>query len=292
VNSDHPRIEGPELHPEITSSGVHLVQLAGDHPGFQDTAYRKRRDKIARLSMVWSPGQPVPDVPYTDAEHGVWRSILQALAPLHAARAGRAYHEACEIIRLPSERIPQLSEVNALLASHGGYRMVPAGGLVTARDFLMHLGVREFESTQYIRHQSRPFYTPEPDVVHELVGHAASLAHPQFTRLNELFGKAIALVNEDDAYDIAQLIRLYWWTVEFGVHKEDGTLKTCGAGLLSSVGELGEFEKRAKLIPFSVAEAIESDFDPTAYQGTLFVGESFDAVVDETAAYLERRIRR
>lgn len=280
------------LNPDVTSPGVHLVQLAGDHPGFLDTAYRKRRDTIARLSMAWTPGLPVPDVPYSDDEHGVWRTILEALAPLHAARAGRAYLEACEEVRLPSDRIPQLREVNALLAHKGGYSMVPAGGLVSARDFLMHLGAREFESTQYIRHQSRPFYTPEPDVVHELVGHAASLAHPQFTRLNELFGKAIALVDEYDELAIAELIRLYWWTVEFGVHKEDGTIKTCGAGLLSSVGEIGEFEKRARLIPFSVREAIETDFDPTAYQGVLFVGESFDAVVEETARYLERRIAR
>lgn len=276
--------------PETTASGVHLVQLAGDHPGFLDTSYRKRRDTIARLSMAWLPGQPVPDVPYTDDEHSVWRTILAALRPLHSARAGRAYHEACEIIRLPVNRIPQLTEVNAMLANHGGYAMVPAGGLVSPRDFLMHLGAREFESTQYIRHQSKPFYTPEPDVVHELVGHAASLAHPLFTRLNELFGKAIALVDEHDELAIAQLIRLYWWTVEFGVHKEDGKIKTCGAGLLSSVGEIGEFETRAKLLPFNVQEAINTDFDPTAYQGSLFVGESFEAVVDEAAAYLERRI--
>lgn len=280
------------LNPDVTSPGVHLVQLAGDHPGFLDTEYRKRRDTIARLSMAWTPGLPVPDVPYTDAEHDVWRTILAALAPLHAARAGRAYLEACEEIRLPTDRIPQLRAVNAMLASKGGYSMVPAGGLVCARDFLMHLGAREFESTQYIRHQSRPFYTPEPDVVHELVGHAASLAHPLFTRLNTLFGQAIELVDAYDEPAIARLIRLYWFTVEFGVHKEDGAIKTCGAGLLSSVGEIGEFEKRAKLIPFTVAEAIETDFDPTAYQGTLFVGESFEAVVDETATYLEHQVAR
>ena len=281
-----------DVNPETTASGVHLVQLAGDHPGFLDTAYRKRRDKIARLSVMWIPGEPVPDVPYTDDEHGVWRTILDALAPLHAKRAGRAYLEACEEVRLPTDRIPQLTAVNTLLARKRGYRMIPAGGLVTPRDFLMHLGTREFVSTQYIRHQSRPFYTPEPDVVHELVGHAASLAHPQFTRLNTLFGQAIGRVDASNELAIAELIRLYWWTVEFGVHKEDGTIKTCGAGLLSSVGELGEFETRAKLVPFSVAEAIGTDFDPTAYQGTLFVGESFAAVVDETAAYLERRLER
>lgn len=276
--------------PNYTQRGVHLVELAGDHPGFQDGAYRKRRDDIARLSLAWRRGQPIEPVPYTDEEHAVWRSIRQALAPVHAARAGRAYLEACEDVRLPVERIPQLAEVNALLAAQGGYQMTPAGGLVGAREFLLGLSAREFVSTQYIRHASRPFYTPEPDVVHELVGHAASLAHPLFTRLNTLFGRAVAITAEDDEAAVLTLIRLYWWTVEFGVHKEDGVLKTCGAGLLSSVGELGAFEGKATLRPFSVADAIETAFDPTAYQGTLFVGESFAAVVEETAAWLERSL--
>jgi phenylalanine-4-hydroxylase len=275
------------MEPDVTNPGVHLVELSADHPGFKDTAYRQRRDTIARLSMQWQPGMPTPDVPYTDEEHAVWRQIVAALEPVHARRAGRAYHEACEQIQVRRDRIPQLSEVNALLASKGGYRMVPAGGLVNAREFLLSLGQKEFVSTQYIRHPSGPFYTPEPDVVHELVGHAASLAHPMFMKLNALFGKASANTPEEDRETNLHLIRLYWWTVEFGVHKEDGVLKTCGAGLLSSVGELSEFDKKATLKPFSVEEAINTEFDPTAYQSQLFVGESFDAVTSAVIAFLE-----
>ena len=276
--------------PRVTEPGVHLVELAGDHPGFQDLAYRKRRDEIARLSLAWQRGHAIAPVPYTEEEHAVWRTILQALAPIHAARAGRAYLEACEEVALPVERIPQLGEMNARLQGRGGFQMVPAGGLVGAREFLLSLGASEFVSTQYIRHASRPFYTPEPDVVHELVGHAASLAHPLFARLNTLFGRAASLTREDDEAAVVSLIRLYWWTVEFGVHEEDGVIKTCGAGLLSSVGELGGFETKAALRRFSAEDAIATAFDPTAYQGTLFVGTSFQAVVDETAAWLERRI--
>ena len=265
---------------------LQLVTLDADHPGFRDRAYRARRDEIARLALHHRDDQPAPTVPYSDEEHAVWRLILERLAPLHEARAVRAIHEANALVPLPRDRIPQLEEVNALLARHGGARMLPAAGLVLARDFLAALGRGIFRSTQYIRHHSRPFYTPEPDVVHELVGHAATLAHPDFARMNALFGRAIE--GADEALELA-LIRLYWWTVEFGVVEEDGRLKTLGAGLLSSVGELGSFEDNASLVPFSIERAIATPFDPTAYQGTLFVAPSYRAMVDATCDWIERQ---
>ncbi len=264
-----------------------VVALSADHPGFLDPAYRARRDEIARLASGWQRGQAVPDAPYTDAEHAVWQQIRRALTPIHAARAGRAYHEASRELPLPMDHIPQLAEVNRQLSAKGGYLMIPAAGLVVARDFLRGLGDHEFRSTQYIRHHSRPFYTPEPDVVHELLGHAATLAHPDFMRLNRLFGQAISRSDDGDDDWALAVIRAYWWTVEFGVFEEDGALKTCAAGLLSSSGELSSFEQNATLRPFSIREAVTTAFDPTAYQDTLFVAKSHRALVDETAAWLE-----
>ena len=99
-------------------------------------------------------------------------------------------------------------------------QMLPVAGLISARGFLSCLGRGVFLSTQYMRHHSMPLYTPEPDVIHELIGHATSFFDPDFVRLSRLFGQA-ALVA--DAPTLARLERVYWYTLEFGLAREGTT---------------------------------------------------------------------
>ena len=264
-----------------------LVELDRDHPGFRDAAYRARRNEIARLAIAHRVGEPAPDAPYTEAEHAVWREIWAHLAPLHQARACRGYLEAEQRLGLPRDRIPQLAEVNRWLAPHGGFSLLPVAGLVTPARFMVALGQRIFLSTQYIRHASMPLYTPEPDVVHELVGHAPSLVDDRFVALSLAFGEAARAAEEAaDEPRILEMIRLYWFTLEFGVVREDGVNKAYGAGLLSSFGELGTFEERAELVPFDVARICATPFDTSDYQTTLFVAEDLDEVFDRVTADL------
>ena len=157
-----------------------LVRLDPDHPGFRDAVYRARRNQIARIALAYKPGEPVPRIEYTEEEHAVWRAVWEKLAPVHARHACRAYREAHARLALDPTRIPQLADVNPQLKARTGFQMVPVAGLVTSRVFLGQLGQGTFLSTQYIRHASRPLYTPEPDVVHELVGHAAACAIPSW----------------------------------------------------------------------------------------------------------------
>src|SRR4051812_45547816 len=195
-----------------------LVELDPDHPGFRDPVYRARRNEIARIALAYVPGDPVPRIEYTDAEHAVWRTVREKLAPAHERYACRAYRESSALLPLASAQIPQLVDVNAILQPRTGFRMIPVAGLVASRTFLTNLGERCFLATQYIRHASRPLYTPEPDVVHELLGHAVSFSHPTLARLNRIFGEAAARAS--DAL-IRVLERLYWYTAEFGLVDED-----------------------------------------------------------------------
>jgi phenylalanine-4-hydroxylase len=260
-----------------------LVRLDPDHPGFRDAEYRARRNRIAQLALDYTPGASVPDAPYTEEEHLVWRTVRAALELAHEQHACREYLAALSRLDLPHQRIPQLAEVSARVREISGFRLEPVAGLVHARVFLASLASGVFLCTQYIRHHSTPLYTPEPDVVHELLGHAATLASPRLARLNRLFGEAVHRTMSDAEF--ARLARVYWYTIEFGVLREGGDVKAYGTGLLSSAGEL-EAMSRAELRPLDLEAASRLEYDPTKFQPVLFCADSFDAMCEALGDFL------
>jgi phenylalanine-4-hydroxylase len=260
-----------------------LVSLDPDHPGFRDPVYRERRNRIADIAFRHQAGGPVEDAPYTEEEHGVWRAVWRELGPLHTERVSREILELQEVLPLGRERIPQLAALNPALHAAAGFAMEPVAGLVSPRTFMRHLGRRIFLSTQYIRHHSRPFYTPEPDVVHELVGHAATLAHPGIAELNRLLGEAAEVASADE---LSRVDRVYWFTMEFGVVAQGGGTRAFGAGLLSSVGELGAYDTHARLEDWDLDRVSRTPFDPTRFQEVLFVAPSFTRMLVDVASWV------
>lgn len=261
-----------------------LVKLDPDHPGFRDSVYRVRRNAIARLALEYREGNPPPVVDYSNEEHSVWRTVWEHLKPLHEKLAIREWREGAGQLRLDPRWIPQLVEVNEKLERNPGIEMLPVAGLISARGFLSALGGGVFLSTQYMRHHTMPLYTPEPDIVHELVGHATSFFHPEFVELSRLFGEAALSA---DAPTLEKLERVYWYTLEFGLAQENGDVKAYGAGLLSSFGELGEFSSRAALEPLDLQKVARTPYDPTNYQKVLFVAPSFAEMVRQVRDWLE-----
>ncbi|MEP6768222.1 MAG: phenylalanine 4-monooxygenase [Acidobacteriota bacterium] len=259
-----------------------LVALNPDHPGFRDPVYRARRDAIARLALEYREGESPPLVAYTDQEHEVWRSVWMHLTPLHAGRAVKEWRSAAGRLALDRKWVPQLVEVNEL-TRHPGIEMLPVAGLISAHGFLSALGRGVFRSTQYMRHHSMPLYTPEPDVIHELVGHATSFLAPEIVHLSRSFGEAALRA---DPATLSQIERLYWYTLEFGVALEGGEVKAYGAGLLSSYGELGDLGRRASLLPFDLETIARTPYDPTDYQKVLFVAPSFEEMVRRLEEWL------
>ncbi len=260
-----------------------IVQLDPDHPGFRDAEYRARRNQIAQLAMDYRPGDQIPSAPYTQDEHRVWQTIWQALRPAHQAHACQQYLDALKRLDFSDDRLPQLREVNEKVQAISGFRLEPVAGLVQPRVFLENLADGVFLCTQYIRHHSTPMYTPEPDVVHEIVGHGVTLACPQVAELNRMFGQAVKRTKSPDALE--RLSRVYWFTIEFGVLREDGSLKAYGTGLLSSAGELEEMHE-AELRPFDLIAAANAKYDPTHFQPMLFCADSFNHMHETLRKFL------
>jgi phenylalanine-4-hydroxylase len=268
--------EEAQLYSPVTADdGEVTVHLSQDHPGADDPAYRERRNEIAALALAWEPGTPVPDVRYSDAEQEVWRTVCRELGPKHERLAIREFLEAKEQLRLPVDGVPSLDLVSERLRPLTGFHYAPAAGLVPLREFYGSLSKRLFHSTQYVRHPAVPLYTPEPDIIHEVIGHGHLLATPTFSELHHLTGEATHRLQDEE--NLRFLSRVFWFTVEFGVVVEDGELRAYGAGILSSYGEIDEF-RDMELRPLDLVEMGTADYDITHYQPVLYRAESMDEV--------------
>ena len=177
---------------------------------------------------------------YTDEEHDVWRTVCRELAAKHERLACAEYREAAAAPG-PAHRPhpPARRGVATALRPLTGFEYHPAAGVVPFEGFYGSLADGVFHSTQYVRHHDMPLYTPEPDLIHEVIGHGNTLASRRFAELNRLAGQAARRLETEEGRDF--FARVFWFTLEFGVIREDGELRAYGAGLLSSFGEIEEF---------------------------------------------------
>ena len=278
--------EEGQLYSPVTqdAAGAVTVHLADDHPGANDPAYRERRNEIAAAALAWQPGTPAPHIDYTDAEEEVWRTVCRELAPKYERLAIREFNEAVAAVGLPTDRVPTLDEVSERLEPLTGFRYVPAPGLVPLREFYGSLADRVFHSTQYIRHPAVPLYTPEPDIIHEVIGHGHLIASPTFSELHRLAGVAMNRLARDESHTF--LSKVFWFSLEFGIVHEDGDLRAYGAGILSSYGEIDEFRSMEHR-PLDLVEMGTADYDITHYQPVLYVAESIEHVVEVVGGFFK-----
>eukprot|EP00656_Telonema_subtile_P043945 TRINITY_DN50246_c0_g1_i1.p1 TRINITY_DN50246_c0_g1~~TRINITY_DN50246_c0_g1_i1.p1 ORF type:complete len:343 (-),score=88.90 TRINITY_DN50246_c0_g1_i1:87-1115(-) len=280
---------GRDLDSTTATLDGSIELIAPDHPGFSDQAYIERRNQLAEQAASYRHGEPLPRIEYTQSEQDTWKAVVDKLDVLHQKHACAEYLRVRPLMEqhcgFRADNIPQLEDVSCFLQDCTGFRIRPVTGLLSARDFLNALAFRVFFSTQYIRHHSRPLYTPEPDLLHEMLGHVPMFADPDFADFSHSIGVASLGASDED---IERLATCYWFSVEFGMLQEQGELKAYGAGLLSSFGEL-EYACNAHWSPsappglHTTAPSVQR-FDPfvasateypiTEYQPVYFVADS------------------
>ena len=264
-----------------------IQELPLEHPGAHDPEYRQRRDYIASLSKQFrlDPEHKIIDVEYTPEEQKIWQIVATKLEELHQKYASSFYLEAKKNLGITTERIPQLSEMSRRLTELTGFRLAPIEGLVDTRAFLSWLSWRTMLSTQYIRHHSRPEYTPEPDIVHEAIGHIPMFTNKDFADFSSFIGHGARIATDEQ---IEELGRLYWFTVEFGLVEEKGGIKAYGAGLLSSFGELEHaFSTEVERRPFVLEQVINHEFTYSDMQPVLYIIPSYAELKEQTRKYIE-----
>jgi phenylalanine-4-hydroxylase len=265
------------------------LELEPGHPGLGDDGYIRRRKELfalCRKHRLERLGPPLID--YTPEETRIWREVSPKLDELHVKHASQIYLAAKRDLAITRDEIPQLRHLSRRLERETNMHLVPAEGALPYRTFYEYIAGRGFPVTQFIRHGSHPEFTPEPDMIHDCLGHVPPLMNRDYAELLTLVGKAVAATDRGD--HVLALKRFSWFSIEFGLIEEAGETKVFGAGILSSTGEIPNslFSPDVTRRPFATDVVIATDYDPSRMQDRLFVAPSFPFLRRE----LEGLVRR
>ena len=258
------------------------------HPGLGDEAYVARRHELFALCRKYRLGSLGPPlIDYTPEEQRIWREVSPKLDELHVRHASGIYLKAKRDLGISAREIPQLRALSAQLQEMSGMHLVPAEGPIAYRIFYGYIAERGFPCTQFIRHGSKPEFTPEPDMIHDCLGHVPPLVNHDYAELLTMIGKAAVRATSGD--HVLALKRLSWFSIEFGLIEEAGETRIFGAGILSSMGEIPfSLSTHVERRPFVTAEVIETDYDWSKMQERLFVIPSFGFLRREVSDLVAR----
>ncbi len=278
-----------KIEPDTQNEHLNAIDLVLDpkHPGLNDKQYVSRRSELFHLARNYRiQNKGIPIVEYTEQENEIWRYVSEKLITSHRKKACAIYLAGKELVNLDTQKMPQLYNLEKKLQEQHHIGIIPAEGLLHGRTFHHYLRQRAMPATMFIRHHIDPEYTPEPDAVHDVLGHIPSLVNPEYVDIIQLIGRAVQNADEEELIAWA---RIYWFSIEFGLIQEHNELKVLGAGLLSSFGEMEYcFSDNVERRPFSLDEVINTDYDTTRMQDILYVIPTLDAL---KAAVLELKAR-
>ena len=225
---------------------------------------------------------------YTPEEHAVWAELVHRRTPQIQEYACAEYLEGYEIIDIREDRIPNLAEISSRLRPRTAWSTTPVTGFLPARAFFEMLSLRHFPSTTWLRKRDSLEYTPEPDIFHDVFGHVPMHAHKVFADFLQYYGQ-LCLAAEDE-HVLEKLGRLFWYSVEFGLIRQNGKLKIFGSGVISSHGEsTSVIEGKIKVEPFDLDRVLATPVTVDEIHDVLFAIDSFDQMY-EALMETERRL--
>jgi len=229
---------------------------------------------------------------YSPAQHEVWAELVSRRMPELREHACQEFLDGFEVIGLREDTIPDLAAVNRRLEAKTGWNATPVSGFLPPEAFFEMLAARRFPTTTWLRSRDSLEYTPEPDIFHDVFGHVPMHAHPVFADFLQQYGKVCARLQDKD--DLERMGRLFWFTVEFGVIRQDGGIKLYGSGLISSPGESHYVLQHAsgggpEIRDFDLDQVLNQEFLVSEMQQVLYAVESFEQIF-EAAHEAERRL--
>ncbi len=233
---------------------------------------------------------------YTAEDHEVWAILQQRMMQILPSYSSKEYLHGITAVGFQKDSIPNFKTCNSKLLALTGWTIYAVPGLIDNNNFFEHLSKKEFPATTWIRKKSELDYLEEPDMFHDVFGHIPLLANAAFANFLEKLA-AISLQYISNDWAIELISRLYWYTVEFGLIKEEGHLKVYGAGILSSSGET-KYSIESNIpqrVPYNIDELFATPYIKDKFQEKYFVIASYGQLyesIPEIEAKLAKAIAK
>jgi phenylalanine-4-hydroxylase len=258
----------------------HLVEVMSSEP-------RRVENKLTEKGYVPVYTTAVVDQPwasYTKQDHATWSTLFRRQREVLKGRACVEFIENQERFGMSAEQIPRFEELNEVLEKTTGWKLIGVEGLLPEFDFFDHLANRRFPVTWWIRRPDQIDYIAEPDMFHDLFGHVPLLLNPVFADYMEAYGRGGVKAHGVSAEALVNLTRLYWYTVEFGLIRQNGELRIYGSGIVSSKGEsIHCLESDSpNRIGFDLERIMRTRYRIDTFQKTYFVIDSFEQLIEAT----------
>lgn len=221
---------------------------------------------------------------YSPTDHAVWATLFRRQRELLPGRACQEFLDSQDAMGMTAEAIPKFSDLNRQLQAATGWQIIGVEGLLPELAFFEHLANRRFPVTWWIRTPEQLDYLAEPDLFHDLFGHVPLLMNPVFADYMAAYGRGGVKAHGAGPEALAQLTRLYWYTVEFGLINTPDGLRIYGAGIVSSKGESIHCLDSAapNRIGFDLERIMRTRYRIDTFQKTYFVIDSFNQLFDAT----------
>jgi phenylalanine-4-hydroxylase len=216
---------------------------------------------------------------YSEANHAAWSKLFARMEDRWRRYANPRFLQGIDSLCLEPTRVPRLEDVNRFLSPLTGFKAKAVSGYIPSFLFFDSLRNREFPTTITIRDGATLDYLPEPDIFHDVFGHVPLHSHPVFANFLQQFGAVAAEAQSEQ--DIIAMARLFWFTVEFGLIREDGAAKIYGSGLISSHGDAANaLGPKCDRRPFNLDNVLAQPFEIDHFQDVLFMIDSFDQLFE------------
>jgi len=210
----------------------------------------------------------------TDENHA-WKKLSSRQIPNLQDKVSQLWLHGFDVLNLNTDLVPDFDQLALIVKTISRWQLKNSDQqFADGQTWFTQLRQSHFLITDYIRPSQSLDYTPMPDVFHDAFGHLPFLMDEQFTRIVRKFSKLMLSLKGEKK---VMLGHIWWYTIEFGLIKEEKQVKALGAGLASSFGEINKvFSGQTQLKAFDSEIVGQTQESPGDFHEILFVLESLD----------------